>query len=256
MRHPIPILLYHHVNDAGGSSTTGTAAFAAHLQFLAESGFRSLRLAELEAALHRGIDPGPRRFLLSFDDGSADLVNCAPAIAHYGFTAVAFVITGKLGEGPRYLTWPQLRALHTSGIFEIQSHSHSHSRWPLDSQGLQTATAELLLSREALSSGLDVPAAGLNQLAWPWGRCNPAFESAALQAGFTSQYLVQRGAVTLTGSSLRLPRLCCDGLSQRELRFWVPLLAAGMGARLSNLCFGGLRQWRHGLGYTGLRTAA
>lgn len=254
MKHPLPILLYHHVNDSGEGGATRPADFAAQMRWLADGGYRSVRLDELEAALLRGLDLGPRRFLLSFDDGSADLRECAGLLQACGFSAVAFLITAKVGTPGRFLAWEDLPRLQAAG-FEFQSHSHTHTRWPLDATGENTLAAELETSRTLLMQHLGSSAGQQRHLAWPWGRCTAAFEQRARHLGYDFQYLVQRGAVVVPGLTLRLPRLGCDGMSPARLALWMRLLSHGTGARLCNAAFGSVRRARQGIGYTGLALA-
>ena len=72
---------------------------------------------------------------------------------------------------------------------------------------------------------------------------------AARDLGFTWQYLVQRGALTITGEQVRLPRLCADGISTAQLAAWMSVFASRGGTRLTNKIFGAIRKHRRGLAY-------
>jgi hypothetical protein len=60
---------------------------------------------------------------ITFDDGARGQWTYADAaLKRYGFTAIAFVVTGSVGTyPPYYLTWPHLRAMQGSGRWEIES---------------------------------------------------------------------------------------------------------------------------------------
>jgi hypothetical protein len=184
------------------------------------------------------------------------LTEALPILSEYSFFATAFLISGrmKVAEGVLNpygdaLTWGEARVLRDSGHFSLQSHSHSHSRWPLDTNGQQQVAAELALSHQALVNELGSTQGHFHHLAWPWGRCNAAFEKTALDLGFTYQYLVQKGAVTHAGTKLRLPRLCCDGMPTVTFSRWIDLLTKPYPALAVNCVYGSIRQWRHGLAY-------
>lgn len=250
MQHPIPVLLYHHVNDSGSSSTTRPAEFRSHLDWLQRHGWTTLTLAEFEAAVTGGVAPGPKRFLLTYDDGSADLVRCGDEMRQRHMTGVAFVITGQLDAGkPGYLDRAGIIDLAKDGTFEIQCHTHRHVHVGPDSGDFEALVNDLRQSRSYLADQLGLPAATQRHLAWPWGECTPAMEQAALELGFTWQYLVQRGALTRRDRQVRLPRLCADGIPTRELALWMTLFGAGVGAGLVNRVFGTIRAKRHGLAY-------
>ena len=261
MAPTIPILLHHRIDARGDALSTHPEAFERELVWLAERGYRTLSLAEFDRALACGAGGGPRRcVLLTFDDGYADLSEVvAPALRRYSFNAVAFLITslcgdssgGDTGGGARtHLSWPEARALAAEGTLEFQSHSHSHARWPVAPGSERAVAVDLGASVDLLAAELRLPRAALRHLAWPWGRCTEVWERAARTLGLTHQHLVQRGAVTRTGQTTRLPRLCLDGASTRSFRGWMTLLTSPAGARACNRLFGTVRASRHGLGYT------
>lgn len=249
--HPVPVLLYHRVSTVSGPWTTSREIFRAHLQWLAAHGYRSLSLSELEHVLDDELDAGPRRFVLSFDDSLAELNACMPTVREFGFSAVAFVVTRLLGSESTYLDWDCLASLTASGALEVQSHGHSHAWWSSSRTDIEAVAADLRRSRELISDRLGVPATHIRHLAWPYGRCTLAMEQAGLRCGFRYQYLVQRGAVTRCGSTVRLPRLSCDRLSPASFARWMRVLSSPTGATVANRCFGYIRRYRRGMGYTG-----
>lgn len=261
MESTIPILLHHRIDAHGDRFSTHPESFERELAWLAERGYRALSLAEFDRALVGRTGRVPHKcFLLTFDDGYADLAAVvAPTLRRYGFTGVAFVITGRcdaggsenaVGPGERaHLSWAEVRAIASEGTLEFQSHSHSHVRWPVVPGSEQAVATDLGASVDVLTAELRLPRAAFRHLAWPWGRCTEAWERSALALGLTHQHLVQRGAITRTGQTTRLPRLCLDGASTRSFRGWMRLLASPAGARACNRLFGTVRASRHGLGY-------
>ncbi len=89
----------------------------------------------------------------------------------------------------------------------------------------------------------------LHYLAWPYGRTNEDWEQAAADVGFTTQFVVQRGAVTRPGVHHHLPRLMVDGMPLTRFTRWMTTLGSRSGALATNRAFGTLRRLRHDVGY-------
>ena len=101
------------------------------LQYLVDNGYRTVTCDEIARLAIDGASPGPRRVALTFDDGWASAWSVAtPLLKHYRLTAILFAIPGRLEEGVNgspFVTWPQLREMHASGVWDIQSHTRSHA---------------------------------------------------------------------------------------------------------------------------------
>ncbi len=250
---PIPVLLYHRIEPEGGGSSTAISTpvdvFGSHLHWLAANGYRALTLAELEARIN-GAEPGAaNEVVLTFDDGYRSLTDLAvPVLRETGLTATSFLITQRVGKDD-HLDWDDVRALHNEGVVDFHSHSHSHQRWPLGPLSVGDLTYDLETSRQALITELGRAADELRFLAWPYGRTCDAWDAAAADLGFTTQFVVQRGAVTRPGRHLRLPRLMVDGMPLTRFTRWMRALGTKPGAHTSNRTFGTIRQLRSNPGY-------
>jgi peptidoglycan/xylan/chitin deacetylase (PgdA/CDA1 family) len=111
--------------------------FAAHLDLLADGGWRVLDVSAALAALSGPASLDERAALLTFDDGYQSVLDHgAPLLAERGFPAVAFVPTKFVGrrsewdagshEPPEPIcTWEGLQELEALGI-SVQSHGMSH----------------------------------------------------------------------------------------------------------------------------------
>jgi hypothetical protein len=100
------------------------------LQYLADNGYRTVGCDEIARLVVDGVHPGPRSLALTFDDAWASAWSVAlPLLRQYGLRAVLFAIPARIAdEGEsRFVTWPQLRELHASGVFDVQSHTRSHA---------------------------------------------------------------------------------------------------------------------------------
>jgi peptidoglycan/xylan/chitin deacetylase (PgdA/CDA1 family) len=252
---PLPILLYHDVS--GTAHGTSPDVFREHMRLLTSRGIAGLGLERFESALVAGALPEEPSVLITFDDGLADFLDEAlPILREFDLQATAFLITGAMGQPAgasapygATLNWDQARILRDSGRVSLQSHGHTHARWPMTAASNAILADELIESRRILARELELPIDQIRHLAWPWGRCNARFEAIAAEAGFTHQYLVQNGAVTHGNSKLRLPRLCCDGMPLHVFSRWIDILMNPLLSRIATQVSGLIRKRRHGLAY-------
>ena len=257
--------------------STSPELFERQLAWLADHGYRTLSLEAFEYAMSGRCAPPAKSVMITFDDGFDDLGTvAAPLLRMHGFTAVAFLITGwcsdaqatsnhyaadgRVEAGRRLesvvspsvgkpITWRTVREIAAEGTISFQSHTHSHVEWDSGASARELLRADLLVSLETIAAELRLPKGSFRHIAWPWGRCNPEWERIAASLGFDHQYIVQRGAVTRTDTSIRLPRICMDGASRNSFAAWLPILASAGGSRLVNRTFGLIRAHRHGIGY-------
>jgi hypothetical protein len=120
----------------------------ARLQYLANNGYRTVTTDAIKRFVIDGLSSGPKTVALCFDDCWSTLWTvAAPLLRRYGMTAIAFAIPARVPDAPApratsetnpaavlgdrsdtpFATWPELLALHASGLIDIQSHSYSHS---------------------------------------------------------------------------------------------------------------------------------
>jgi peptidoglycan/xylan/chitin deacetylase (PgdA/CDA1 family) len=253
MNTPILSLLYHRVDNSGRPFSTPVEVFRAHMSWLANQGYRSLSREEFDSAVLNSGSRAPRRFLLTFDDGFTDLRdNVAPILRDHGFQATAFLITSRCphdDEHGEYLSWPAIRALAGTGLFEFHTHTNTHQRWPLADGSASTVQGDIDDSLAVLRHELRMPARHFGHIAWPFGRTIPSWEEAASRIGLRTQHIVQKGAVTHPGGTIRLPRLMADGMPLATMQAWVSGLSRPAGAAFCNLLFGTIRHFRQGAGY-------
>jgi O-antigen biosynthesis protein len=195
----VSVLMYHWVDpDPGrqlGFHGVRPETFAAQMARLARDGWSCLGLEELLAALQQA-RPLPRRsFVLTFDDGYADLEPYVlPVLERHGFRATVFVVTGHVGgtnvwdarhgDAPRrLLDWDALRRLD-GGALRFESHSCSHPF--LTEVPPERAAREVADSKRRLEDELGREVAAF---AYPHGRFDLSVEASVREAGY-------RGAVT------------------------------------------------------------
>jgi hypothetical protein len=145
----VPVLVYHEMNNgcaptapvcqAKDPETVSTAQFTAEMNYLARTGHHTVTLAQYEKWLgSKGTLLPARPVLITADNGIGSFLQGAqPVLARYGFTAVAFLVSGFADgasrscgpgltvSGKQYnvqagcpaanvnwdLTWPQIEAL-------------------------------------------------------------------------------------------------------------------------------------------------
>ena len=124
----IPVFAFHDVT---------AESLEPMFQFLAENRYKTLtadQYCEMRIQGERGQD---REVMLTFDDGYKSLYTVAyPALKRYGLKAVAYIVpgmtpdsdhSGGLAQSAAELcNWKEIREIHESGVFDIQSHSMFH----------------------------------------------------------------------------------------------------------------------------------
>jgi len=240
MRHSIgkvakalPVLMYHHISPNPGLVTISPAIFRAHVAALAEAGWRSAGLAEVER-FHAGEALPAKTCVITFDDGYLDnWVYAHPVLAEFRMKAVLFIVTGLLGDGARrdgpqptpdhseckrriaaddadsvMLRWSELEAMATAGSFEFHSHTHTHTRW--DSQATDLSVRDARLAEDLARSRATLTArlgACSRHLCWPQGYYDPSYIRVAEAAGFDFLYTTEKRINTPTTSTRHIGRI-------------------------------------------------
>jgi hypothetical protein len=161
-------LLYHEIRSGGSeySYVTDSSMFEKHLDLC-------VRLRE-----SKGIWPE-----LTFDDGHiSNLEIAAPMLQSHGLTARFFITVGWTGIRPRYMGWPELRALHEMGQ-TIGAHGWTHTL--LTHCNDDELRRELRDSRLVLEDNLGTP---ITTMSLPGGRCNDRVLTACKEAGYTQVF--------------------------------------------------------------------
>ncbi|MFG1927762.1 polysaccharide deacetylase family protein [Cryptosporangium sp. NPDC048952] len=209
------VLTYHDIgpNEQHSEYVVRPEAFAEQMQMLHLAGYRSLTAAQFVAYSQGTYTPPPRSVLITFDDGTGGLYRYADGIlARYGFTAVSFLITGRVGTRlPYYLTWQQIDRMHSSGRWDFEDHTHDlhtqltirpgvigselSNRIPVDgsletlSAYKQRVTADLDQSfRDFAAHGLPKP----SLFAWPFSDIGQASPNDPEAVNFVKQQIQQR----------------------------------------------------------------
>ncbi len=205
----LPILMYHYVDaeppPAGpyaDALTVRTPDFREEMAYLAESGYRTVLLEEVAAALDGGASlPAGKLVALTFDDGGLDKYTVAyPILREHGFVATFFVITGEVG-GEGLMTWEQLKEMRAAGM-SIQSHTRSHP--DLTGLSADALSAQLGGSRTDIEEKIG---GSVRVLCYPSGEYNEGVTKAARAAGYTLAVTTNSGRNLDPAAALELPRM-------------------------------------------------
>jgi len=136
---------------------TKPEAFSEQMRWLRNNGYRSMGLHDAWAALASGTDL-QKTIVLTFDDGYRDFFTEGfPILKQCGFSATIFLATDRIQtnparyEGVDYLTWRDVRELHSEGI-QFGSHTVTHP--DLRSLVPEQIEYELAYSKEVIEQNL------------------------------------------------------------------------------------------------------
>lgn len=135
------------------------------LQYLAENDYRTVTCDDIARLVVDGVRPGPKSIALTFDDAWTSAYDVAyPLLKQYGMRAVLFAIPARVaddGGASPFVTWPELRELDASGVFDVQSHTRSHAMIFSGSEIVDFVSPafarEPLLNRPLEADGLGTP---------------------------------------------------------------------------------------------------
>ena len=218
----IPVLAYHCVGPSDSMMGADPTVFRRQLAYLKARGYRTISLPDYLRQKGRNRTRNERTFLLTFDDGFADLYTHAfPILRELSFTAVIFLATDFVGrraawiardmdrirqrlipnlkmtpreaqaeiEGlkrfndRRLLSWPQVEEMHRCGI-DFQSHSCSHPF--LSDLTPQSVRQEVADSKATLEARLGQ---AIECFAYPYGDYNhPCLKTALQETGYAAAF--------------------------------------------------------------------
>jgi len=160
-----PILLYHHVSDAGNGNRYYVTVddFRTQMEALRDWGYTSITATDLVDVLINGGELPNRPVVITFDDGNIDVYqNAFPIMREMGFVGTFYIVANRL-QSNYFVNAEQLQEMADDG-WEIGSHSMTHSDLTTDDS---IARFEILQSRLTLEEATGEP---ISTFAYPYGR--------------------------------------------------------------------------------------
>ncbi len=243
---PVPVFMYHHVNDHKGDMVTITrTVFEAQMKHLHDTGCRTLKIPEMLDLIAGRSALRERAVLITFDDGWLDNYLFAyPVMKKYGINSTIFLVTdwiekassaksalpksvpehsaSKLlvGKGMHHevaLNWNMVREMADSGLVDFYSHTKSHAR--CDQLSDPDLEEELGRSKSLITERLG---RGCPYLCWPKGRYNDVSLKAAEAAGYRAIFTTRPGIVDEASSPAAINRIVVkDSLSWFKKRTFI-----------------------------------
>src|SRR5690606_20879323 len=159
--------------------------------------------------------------LITFDDGYLDnWVYAYPLLKQYGFSAMVFLVTSWIHDGPArpilgqgevpacpshracesliesgrsdevILRWSEIRAMQADGRLEFHSHTHTHTRW--DRTDAANKNGHMRRELSDCRAALEEHLGGVSEhFCWPQGYFDEDYIGLAREAGFRYLYTTQ-----------------------------------------------------------------
>lgn len=204
------ILMYHHVSDRTPASTSvGPELFAAHLDYLAEAGYRVWPLPAVADSLRRGGALPDSVVVITFDDGYRSVYEDAfPRLKRRGWPFTVFVTSDAIdrGQGP-VMTWLQLREMAAAGA-TIASHGQNHRHLQRLLPGEDRSSWRRRTEEELRHSAARITEQTGQQarlLAYPYGEYDEPLQELVREMGWTA-FGQQSGAAGPMNDMTALPR--------------------------------------------------
>lgn len=223
------ILIYHQVGSETGRQMEVTEeAFLAHVRWMQANG---TIVALEDALLRRGSADSDRLFVITFDDGYADLFDVAyPHLQAQGIPFTLYLATAHVEAGVPLaadrapLAWEQVSKMVEGGQMTLGAHTHRHA--DLRTASLDQVEEELSASDELIEERTGVSPV---HFAYPWGHWSPVadtvvrrrYDSAVLGAGHpitasTDPYLVHRLPIQRSDGVAYFKRKAIRGMRLEE----------------------------------------
>jgi peptidoglycan/xylan/chitin deacetylase (PgdA/CDA1 family) len=227
-RDGIVVLVYHRI----GGTTTSNVDLPVELfdQQMAEIAHRTTTIDDALDALAGGRVPTERDIVVTFDDGTADFVDCAlPVLVRHDVPALVYVATDFIETGREFpggappMSWAALREAASSGIVTVGSHTDGHRL--LDRVDGPTTARELDRSIDLIGDRLSLP---VGHFAYPKAlapspgadaEVRRRFRSAALGGtmanayGRTDPYRLSRSPIQVTDGMRWFRRKAAGGMA-------------------------------------------
>ena len=218
----VPILMYHHLSEEGGSDINiSTAAFTDQIRALAQAGYTAVTFDDLYDYVTTGAELPEKPVVITFDDGYQSNYDIAyPILEQYGMKATIFPIGVSVGKDTYkdtgaaitpHFGWEEAAEMVESGVISIQTHTYDmhqaaeYETGPVREGVLQMDGESEEDYMEAFRSDLtrameDVEAATgeeVTVLAYPFGFYTPLSQALCKELGIRATVTVESRSNTL-----------------------------------------------------------
>ena len=144
-----PWFLYHHIGESG----VPTDWFEEHLKNIWFLNMKTLTNREMLESLDKHGKLPKNSLALTFDDGYYDNYRHAfPLLKKYKMKATLYLNTAYVeneeNRAFKYLSWKEIEEMSSSGVFDIQLHSHRHMPIFVNTSFDRVANSNDLLDRD------------------------------------------------------------------------------------------------------------
>jgi peptidoglycan/xylan/chitin deacetylase (PgdA/CDA1 family) len=206
----VPVLMYHRITKAPADAAlpelwVNPRRFRSQMAALKRSGWRSITAAQLARSMSARRSVGPKRFVITIDDGARDgYWHAAPILERFDFRATYCLTPGRANR-PWQLAFWQMRRLSASG-HEIANHSLTHADLPaLGAAQLrrQVRRAHALITERVGQAPVS--------LCYPFGHQSPAVRRVVANTGYRIAFTTVYGARHSSAAPLLAPRVRVNG---------------------------------------------
>ena len=189
----VPVLIYHHfLTDEDKAKYEPTkdysvslSVFEEQLKYLKNNGYKSLTPSEMLCWKKNECKIPLKSFMIKIDDGQKSVMKYAyPLLKKYGFTALSFVISSRIGDYGEWdpSTYQYLSGddLKDNGVIYFGSHSDDMHRYVDDKKRLYTMNYKEIYDDVKLS----MEKINTKYFAYPFNTYNKDFTKALENAGY------------------------------------------------------------------------
>jgi len=212
----IPILMYHSIESMPKSTVmrslhVPTNRFKFQMWMLKMLGYKGLSLKKLKPYLDG--DKHGKVVGITFDDGyKNNLINAAPILNKYNFTATCFIVSGSIGSSN---TWDldkkitQSPLMSENEIYEwlnlgLDIGAHTKTHVDLTSISKEKAQKEISDCKADLEKKFKV---AITDFCYPFGRFDNLISKMTKNSGYLNATTMIRGRAHYQSNAHQLPRI-------------------------------------------------
>jgi peptidoglycan/xylan/chitin deacetylase (PgdA/CDA1 family) len=212
----IPILMYHSIESMPKTTVMRSLhvpprRFRFQMWMLKILGYRGLSLRDLKPYLDGDIKG--KVVGITFDDGyQNNLINAAPVLKKYNFTATCYLVSNRIGSSNIWdhvnkitqrplMTEADIKKWISLGM-DIGAHTKTHPDLTIISN--QKAQKEIRECKNDLEIKFKVP---VNDFCYPFGHFNDTISSMTKDSGYSTATSMLRGRASNLSNKLQLPRI-------------------------------------------------